>query len=205
MGKMSYRRLTFTRSGYDARMNLRPALPADLDAIDEIDGVLESTNYVHIDVAGEGLALQWKADSRPLREKKVEANPMSDDVAFTLKQIISGNDDGTAIVAEHDGGVVGLLLAQQRPDFGTTELLDLRVDYDHRRQGLATVLLYRLIETARDADCRAVSAYTTSNNAPAAELLLKLGFELSGIDTRRRTNHDLVKEAATLIWYYQIT
>jgi len=29
----------------------------------------------------------------------------------------------------------------------------------------------------------------------------KLDFELSGIDLRRHTNHDLVKERATLFWY----
>jgi len=48
---------------------------------------------------------------------------------------------------------------------------------------------------------RAVAVESRSNNHPAAALFAKCGFELSGIDTRRWSNHDLVKEAATLLWY----
>ncbi|HEY0008717.1 MAG TPA: GNAT family N-acetyltransferase [Tepidisphaeraceae bacterium] len=189
-------------------MDLRPATPADLDAVDDIDAVLESTQYLHVDFANDPEAeitsAQWKIEQRPLREKRIEANPISDDLRFTLKQVITGGDEGVALVFDHEDTVVALLLAQPRPDFGTMELIDLRVDYDYRRQGLATVLLFRLIELAREAGCRAVSVSTISNNAPASVLLRKLGFELSGLDTRRRSNHDLVKEAATLIWYYEI-
>ena len=46
-----------------------------------------------------------------------------------------------------------------------------------------------------------VAAQTLSNNLPAGGLLTKCGFQLSGVDTRRRSNHDLVKEAVTLFWY----
>jgi hypothetical protein len=46
-----------------------------------------------------------------------------------------------------------------------------------------------------------VAAESLTNNHPAGGLLAQCGFELSGIDIRRRTNHDLVKESATLIWY----
>jgi hypothetical protein len=46
-----------------------------------------------------------------------------------------------------------------------------------------------------------VAAETTTDNWPAAMLLTKCGFDLAGLDERRRTNHDLVKEAVTLFWY----
>ena len=36
---------------------------------------------------------------------------------------------------------------------------------------------------------------------PASQFLIKSAFDLAGIDTRRHSNHDMVKEAATLIWY----
>jgi RimJ/RimL family protein N-acetyltransferase len=186
-------------------MLIRPAVAADLDLIDEIDGVIESVDYLHIDRGGEGPAISWKLDRRPLREKLIAPNRFDDDTQFVLKQILTGMDDGIATVAEHDGQVTASLFAQHRPQHETIELIDLRVDYDFRRQGLATVMLFQLIERAREQEgVRAISCTTLTNNYPAAQLLDKHGWELSGLDVRRRSNHDLVKESATLVWYYEI-
>ena len=187
-------------------MTIRPAAAADLDAILEIDSVIESTDYLHVDRGGDVAALSWKLEKRPLREKLIAANRFDDDTQFTLKQVLSGMDEGIAMVGDHDDQVVASLLAQHRPQFETIELIDLRVDYDFRRQGLATVMMFQLIEKARESDgVRALSCATLTNNYPAAQMLDKHGWELSGLDVRRRSNHDLVKESATLLWYYELT
>jgi ribosomal protein S18 acetylase RimI-like enzyme len=185
-------------------MTIRPATPADLDAIAEIDSVVESTHYLHVERGGQEQATGWTLERRPLREKLIAPNPIDDDTSFVLKQIASGGDEGVAQVAEHEGQLVAFLLAQPRPQFGVMELLDLRVDFDFRRQGLATVLLFALIEKAKEQELRAVSTTSLTNNIAAADLLTKTGFELSGLDTRRRSNHDLVKEAVSLLWYYEV-
>ena len=46
-----------------------------------------------------------------------------------------------------------------------------------------------------------MAAATLTDNYPAAQFFVKCGFELAGLDCRRWTNHDLVKEAVTLFWY----
>ena len=61
-------------------------------------------------------------------------------------------------------------------------------------------LLFQVIAMARQAECRAVAAELTTDNCPGAHLLAKCGFEIAGIDARRHSNHDLVKEAVTLLW-----
>jgi GNAT superfamily N-acetyltransferase len=187
-------------------MQIRPAKASDLELIAEIDGTVESSRYLHLDATGEGMALAWRLEERPARTKLIDPNRLGDESAFALKQIVTGADEGTALLAEHAAAAVALLLA--RPDrlARTIELIDLRVDYDFRRQGLGTALVYQLIQQARDerengGELRAVSAATLSNNLPAAGLLAKCGFDLSGVDIRRRSNHDLVKEAVTLFWY----
>ncbi|HEY7088914.1 MAG TPA: GNAT family N-acetyltransferase [Tepidisphaeraceae bacterium] len=182
-------------------MHIRPAAPADLEFVADIDGTIESSDYLHVERSGEGLSIGWKLESRPLRSKLIAPNPMTDEAMLLLKQIVTGADEGIALVAEHEGAPVALALAQPRPEFGSIHLHDLRVDYDHRRQGIATVLVYQVIQQARDTGLRAVSAESRSNNFPAAKLLQKLAFELAGLDTHHHTNHDLVKESATLFWY----
>jgi ribosomal protein S18 acetylase RimI-like enzyme len=182
-------------------MEIRPITPADLDAIREIDGTIESADYLHLEQSGEAFNIVWKIELRPLRQKLIQSNPISDQSAFLLKQIATGADEGIAILAEHEQLAVGLLLAQPNYEARTLELIDLRIDYEHRREGLATAMLFQTIQRAREMELRAVVAETRTNNLPANQLLLKSSFDLSGIDTRRLSNHDIVKESATLIWY----
>ena len=182
-------------------MQIRPGSAKDLDLLPDIDGTVESTRYLHLEHAGEGLSASWRLDERPLREKLIDPNRLGDEATFLLKQIVSGADEGMVLVAEHDDAPVALLVAHLRPERQTMHIVDLRIDYEQRRQGIATAMLYQLIGSAREMELRAVSAETRTNNLPAGQLLAKCGFELSGVDTRRDSNHDVVKEAATLFWY----
>jgi GNAT superfamily N-acetyltransferase len=185
-------------------MTTRPATAADVPAIGEIDSVIESTSYLHVEQSVAEGTVGWRLERRPLREKLIEPHALDDDTRFALRQVAGGGDEGLCIVAEHDGEVVASLLAQPR-EADTLLLLDLRVDCARRREGLATVMLFQMIEHATNAGHRAASVVTLTNNDPAYQMLTKLGWHLSGIDTRRNTNHDLVKERASLVWYYEIT
>ena len=182
-------------------MQIRAATPGDLENIAEIDGTVESHRYLHIERTGEEIAPSWRLEDRPARQKVIDPNRMAEEASFLIKQIVTGADDGFSLVVEHDETPVAFLLAKSDPAPGTMRLIDLRVDYDYRRQGMGTALVYQLIQHTREQSLRAVAAETRTNNHPAAALFVKCGFELSGIDTRRWSNHDLVKEAATLLWY----
>lgn len=186
-------------------MHIRPATPADLIHLTEIDGTVESLEYLHLERSGEGLSSSWALQPRPLRSKLIQPNPMDDERRFALKQIITGADEGVALVAEHEEMPVGLVVAQPDPSHGTLKLMDLRVDYDLRREGIATVLVYQVLQHAKDQEFRAVVAETRTSNFPMNSLLQKLMFEISGVDTHRHSNHDMVKESATLFWYATIT
>jgi L-amino acid N-acyltransferase YncA len=182
-------------------MQIRPAVHNDLDALNEIDGTIDSSEYLHVERSGEGMGISFKLEPRPLRERLIGANRLSDDVSFAYRQIVDGHDEGLCLVAEHEGLIVGAMVAIHRPDRGLLEVVDVRIDFDLRREGLATAMLFQATQTARERECRALLAQAAANNAPANQLLLKCGFELSGLDTRRGSNHDLAREITTLIWY----
>jgi GNAT superfamily N-acetyltransferase len=183
-------------------MQIRPVKPADLDLLSEIDGTIESSQYLHVERSGEGPgSLGWKLHERPMRERLVRSNPLDDDRRFIVRQVASGAEDGLALLAEHEDVPVALLVATSDPSAGLLRIHELRVDFDHRREGLGLALVYQAISQARDQELRAVAAETTTDNWPAAMLLTKCGFDLTGLDERRKTNHDLVKEAVTLFWY----
>jgi ribosomal protein S18 acetylase RimI-like enzyme len=182
-------------------MQIRPMTIADLDRLIDIDGTIESARYLHMDHSGQGLNISFRLEERELRQKLIETNPVGEDLRFELRQILSGADEGAAIVAEHDETLVALLLARPDLESGILRIVDLRVDYDARRQGLATAMIYQVIQAARERGMRAVAVEAKTNNLPANMLLDKCGFDLAGVDTRRDSNHDLVKESVTLFWY----
>jgi ribosomal protein S18 acetylase RimI-like enzyme len=182
-------------------MQIRPVKSSDIDAMTEIDGTIESAEYLHLDRTGDGLAVGWRLEERPLREKLIEPNRLSEENRFLAKHIAEGIEEGFGLIAEEEGLPVALLLARVDHLHRVMRIVELRVDFDHRRQGLATAMLYQLIGEARNAGLRAVARETLTNNLPASRLLCKCGFELAGVDTARHTNYDLVKEAATLLWY----
>jgi GNAT superfamily N-acetyltransferase len=107
-------------------------------------------------------------------------------------------------VAEHDGNPVASAAAVSDPASSTLRLIDLRVDFDHRRQGLASALLFQLISFAREQGFRAVMAQCAADDFPALQLLSKLSFEPTGLDTHFRSNHDLVKESVVLFFYLAV-
>lgn len=178
----------------------RPLTLDDLPALFEIDGTVHSQSYLHVNRSEEENATIWRIETRPRRDKAVDANRIDDDLVFTVKQIVGGNDTGTALCIEMDEIPVAALIAQPREAQRLMHLIDVRVDFDFRRQGLGTALAYALIGQARDAEMRAVTAETRTDNFPAISFLKKLGFEPAGLDTHRLSNHDLVKERATLLW-----
>jgi RimJ/RimL family protein N-acetyltransferase len=182
-------------------MQIRPMTAPDLLTVGDIDSVIDSSQYLHLVRSGQGVDISWKLEGRPIREKTIITNPIGAELEFQLRQIVSGNEEGLALVAEHDEQPIGLLLAQPDPASGILRILDLRIDFEYRRQGLAQGLLYQAIAFARDRQLRAVNTRTTTQNWPAAQLLLKAGFELAGLDERLLTNHDLVRENVSLIWY----
>jgi len=136
-----------------------------------------------------------------MENRLIESNPLGDEARFRVRQIASGADDGIALLAEHDDQIIALLLAQPQPDLRLMKIFDLRVDFDQRRAGLASALLFQLMQTAREMELRAVAAETRSNNSPANQLMQKLGFELSGLDSQRNSADDLAKKSVALFWY----
>ncbi len=182
-------------------MQLRPLIVDDLILLNDIDGTSRSSEYLHIERTGEGLSRQFLLEPRPAREPRTRPALVSDQLIFQLKQLIGAPDQGLAIVAEHDEILVGLTAAETQVDQGILQLIDIRVDTDFRRQGVASAMLFQIVQHARSADLRAVRAEPQATDIPLRTLLARLGFELAGLDTHRQTNHDLVKENATLAWY----
>lgn len=182
-------------------MELRAAHLADLSMLLDIDGTIRSPGYVHVSAACPGVSGSFALEPRTLSRAWEDRNLLGDELSFQLKQVLQGVEEGVALLAELEGEVVGSLLAAERRAEKTLHICDLRIDWDYRRQGIGTALAYTAIGEARKRGLRALSVETHSGNLPAALMLQRCGFELGGMDTRRYSNHDLVRERVALFWY----
>jgi ribosomal protein S18 acetylase RimI-like enzyme len=185
-------------------MEIRPMTAADLPAVQDIDATLESDQFIHLLRQGEGLSLTWKLETRRLPQPRTHRNALTEDSLFTIRQIIAGVEDGPALVAEHDSQIIASAAAQIDIAQRVSRMIDLRVDFESRRQGLASAILFQIIHDARQRNMRAVSAQAASDNFPVIQLLGKSNFELTGFDTHFQSNHDLLKDSVTLFWYLQL-
>jgi len=185
-------------------MEIRPMTAADLPAVLEIDATIESAEHLHIHREGEDLSYVWKMEKRRLREPRTHRHILDDETTFALRQIAGGVEEGIALVAEHDQSIAAAAAARPDAAAGIFRLVDLRVDIDYRRQGLASGLVFQIIQEANQRDFRAVAAIAASDDFPAIELLIKLNFELAGFDSHFKSNHDLLKDSVSLFWYLQL-
>ena len=173
----------------------QPMTPADLNDLIDLDATIESAHAVHLEAGEPGeaepLARTWRLEVRPLEEPRVEPNRLeaqgaSSELHFLYKQVAGGTMEGTAWILRVGGAPLATLLAMPRDGEQALELMDVRVDYDERRQGFGSALVFALLSKAREDEAvRAVTATVPADNVPVQRLLSSLGFDLIGIERGR--------------------
>jgi [ribosomal protein S18]-alanine N-acetyltransferase len=100
---------------------------------------------------------------------------------------------GICLAAMRDGRLAGYLICSRYDR--VWHIMNVAVDPDHRRQGLATALLNRLLERVADGgDTEArFTLEVRRSNAPALELYERFGFKVAGL--RRRYYQDNGEDA----------
>ena len=131
-------------------MQIRAGQPEDLERLIDLDGTIESAEYLHVERAGEGLAMEWRLEERPLREKRVDSNAVDEDRRFAIRQVLGGVRRGSCWSAEHDDQLVALAVA--RLDAGAA---DARRDRPAGRlrlppAGAGIAMIYQIINDARE-------------------------------------------------------
>lgn len=87
------------------------------------------------------------------------------------------------LVCVENGSVLGYVGAQTV--LGETDMMNLAVSPEARRQGIAKRLILKLVEELKERDSHSLTLEVRSSNAPARALYEKLGFAQVG----RRPNY----------------
>ncbi len=117
-------------------------------------------------------------EQEPFYYKKAEQNK------YYIKEIIT-NDDSDFIIAVEDGKIVGFALIEEMktPPYDCfvphkyTFIMDVVVDKDYRRKGIATALIAKVRKWAEDRKSDYIELNVLSKNIQAINLYENLQFE----------------------------
>lgn len=124
--------------------------------------------------------LEQRCFSDPWSERSI-ASELTDDLALWLVAV----DQGTV------AGYVG-----SQTVLGETDMMNLAVSPDYRRQGIGEQLVIRLIQELRDLGGHSLTLEVRASNTPAQALYEKLGFSQVG---RRPRYYQKPREDALIL------
>ena len=113
------------------------------------------------------------------------------------------------LLAFEDDVFVGQAAVAADGETGWTEIIDIRVDAAHRRQGVARALLNAIESFSHKHDMRGLRITVTDTNPAACQFCEHCGFTLQGLDrhaliyTEQERDKPLARRACQLHFYQQ--
>ncbi|AZA77560.1 GNAT family N-acetyltransferase [Chryseobacterium sp. G0186] len=119
-----------------------------------------------------------------LREKKLSYSKIwetGDDELEELNTIIEKDNSFGAFA---DGELQGWVIGEHRTWNNSFYIENILINEQYRRQGVAVMLLKNAIKEARQLNCRVIELETQNTNYPAIQLYRRMGFNITGLNTR---------------------
>ncbi|OCX31529.1 hypothetical protein QU42_09465 [Bradyrhizobium sp. UASWS1016] len=176
----------------------RPDILSDMEII-RADALPGSAEEVDFSFEIDSIIVE-PFDAVPLRVEPLSQRRK----AYGLDEALFERCDGTdkvLFLANEAGNLAGYITASRGWN-GCAVVDDFAVARSFRRRGLATALMDRLADWARDKGLGAIRLETQSNNVAACSFYQRYGFVLGGYDRflYRELGSDTAEEVA-LFWY----
>ncbi|WP_160136526.1 GNAT family N-acetyltransferase [Chryseobacterium sp. c4a] len=119
-----------------------------------------------------------------MREKKLSYNKVwttdSDDIE-ELNTIIEKDHSFGAFA---DNELQGWIICEHRTWNNSFYIENILINEKYRRQGIGIMLIKSAIKEARKLNCRVIELETQNTNYPAIQFYRRMGFNITGINTR---------------------
>ena len=118
----------------------------------------------------------------------------SEDLADLNTIIAQGNSFGAFINEE----LAGWIICEQRTWNNSFYIENILVDEKHRREGIGVMLIKNAIKEARKLNFRVIELETQNTNYPAIQFYRRMGFNITGLNTRLYENAEEIAIFMTL-------
>lgn len=94
--------------------------------------------------------------------------------------------------------LAGWIICEHRTWNNSFYIENILIDEKHRRQGIGLRLIKNAIKEARKLNCRVIELETQNTNYPAIQFYRRMGFNITGLNTRLYENSEEIALFMTL-------
>lgn len=133
-----------------------------------------------------------------LREKKLPYTKLWETGSEDIDELNSIIEKGNSFGAFAEGELQGWIICEHRTWNNSFYIENILVNEKYRRQGLGIMLIKNAIKEARQLNCRVIELETQNTNYPAIQFYRRMGFNITGVNTRLYDNSEEIALFMTL-------
>lgn len=119
-----------------------------------------------------------------LREKKLSYSKVWETNSDDIDELNTIIEKGTSFGVFEDAELQGWIICEQRTWNNSFYIENTLVNEKYRRHGLGIMLIKNAIKEARRLNCRVIELETQNTNYPAIQFYRRMGFNITGVNTR---------------------
>ena len=119
-----------------------------------------------------------------LKEKAFPYTKVWETGAEDLKELNDIIEKGNSFGAFVNDELAGWIIGEHRTWNNSFYIENILIDEKHRRQGIGIMLIKSAIKEARRLNCRMIELETQNTNYPAIQFYRRMGFNITGLNTR---------------------
>lgn len=186
---------------------IRPMQPQDIDTLADIRPGFVTDTILKVKRLGQGLAQGWELVETRLPtpyQKGAGYDFTPEERQNITERLTQGNTLMEVAVESHTGKIVGVLDVEEEAWRNTAWIWNIMLDVDARGKGIGREMIQHTIAWGRRRGLRAILLETQTNNVPACQFYLHMGFQLVGINTVFYTNQDMERDEVALFWAFPL-
>ncbi|SIQ80586.1 MULTISPECIES: GNAT family N-acetyltransferase [unclassified Chryseobacterium] len=133
-----------------------------------------------------------------LKEKALPYNKIWETTSEDLEELNTIIEQGNSFGAYVDGEIAGWIICEQRIWNNSFYIENILINEKYRRQGIGIMLIKSAIKEARKLNSRVIELETQNTNYPAIQFYRRMGFNITGLNTRLYENAEEIALFMTL-------
>ncbi|MDR6487441.1 ribosomal protein S18 acetylase RimI-like enzyme [Chryseobacterium vietnamense] len=133
-----------------------------------------------------------------LKEKSLPYTKVWETTSEDLEELNTIIEQGNSFGAYLDGEIAGWIICEQRTWNNSFYIENILINEKYRRQGIGIMLIKSAIKEARKLNCRVIELETQNTNYPAIQFYRRMGFNITGLNTRLYENAEEIAIFMTL-------
>lgn len=123
-----------------------------------------------------------------IKEKSLPYTKIWETTSEDLEELNTIIEQGNSFGAFVNEELAGWIICEHRTWNNSFYIENILVDEKHRRQGIGIMLIKSAIKEARKLNCRVIELETQNTNYPAIQFYRRMGFNITGLNTRLYEN-----------------